>query len=214
MFVPRQYREPDGSWMVDVITQYPLALLTTNGKDGHSPLATHLPVIRDPNRTDEWAEGFSGVRLLGHMNAQNPHWSALRNGDPALLVFTGPHGYISPTVYEKTPAAPTWDFTSVHVHGIIEKIDSSEQTLEVVRHTVRAFEGAFGTDWDMSDSVDYFREILPGVGAFRFTVSRAEGMFKLSQEQTPEIRDRVHDSFAGSRCSLHRETARLMKRLP
>jgi transcriptional regulator len=214
VFVPRQYREPDRSWMVDVITRYPLALLTVNGTAEQGPLATHLPVIRDPQWTGEWTDGLSGALLLGHMNAQNPHWSALQNGDPVLLVFTGPHAYVSPTVYQTTPAAPTWDFTSVHVHGTIEKIDSPEQTLEVVTHTVQEFEGKFGTDWDMSESVDYFRKILPGVGAFRVTVSQAEGMFKLSQEQRPEIRDRVHESFARSQCSRHRETARLMDQLP
>ncbi|MEW1804031.1 FMN-binding negative transcriptional regulator, partial [Streptomyces virginiae] len=30
------------------------------------------------------------------------------------------HSYVSPTVYEKSPAAPTWDFTSVHVRGVVE----------------------------------------------------------------------------------------------
>lgn len=214
MFVPRQYREPDESWMVDLIDHNPLALLTTNGDSGQGPSATHLPALRDPRWMGEWAGDLSGTQFLGHMNIQNPHWSALRNGDPVLLIFTGPHAYVSPTVYRTTPAAPTWNFTSVHVHGIVEKIDASEETMDVVKSTVRAFEGLFGDGWDMSESVDYFRKILPGVGAFRIDVRRAEGMFKLSQEQEPEVRSRVRQSFAQSECSRHRETARLMGGLP
>ncbi|MFJ1561511.1 FMN-binding negative transcriptional regulator [Streptomyces mirabilis] len=214
MYVPRQYHEPDGSWMVDLIDHDPLALLTTNGDSGQAPSATHLPVIRDPDWPGSWTADLAGTRLLGHMNARNPHWSALRNGDPILLIFTGPHAYVSPTVYRTTPAAPTWNFTSVHVHGIVEKIEGFEETLSVVKSTVRAFEGFFGTGWDMSESVDYFRKILPGVGAFRVDVRRAEGMFKLSQEQQPEVRDRVQQEFAHSECSRQRETARLMGRLP
>ncbi|KUM75148.1 FMN-binding negative transcriptional regulator [Streptomyces curacoi] len=213
MYVPRPYREPNGTWMVDLIHRNPLALLTTNGATDGEPFATHLPVIQDPEMTGNWTADLSGGLLLGHMNVQNPHWSALRDGDPVLLVFTGPHAYVSPTVYEKTPAAPTWNFTSVHVHGTAEKIDSPEDTLHVVQSTVRAFEAEFGADWNMTDSVDYFRRILPGVGAFRVRVSGADGMFKLSQEQEPEIRDRVRKSFAGRECSLHRETADLMERL-
>ncbi len=214
MFVPNQYREPDASWLINLITQSPLALLTTNGPAEHGPLATHLPVIHDPHQIGERTEDLSGTLLLGHMNAQNPHWSALRDGDPVLLVFTGPHAYVSPTIYQTTPAAPTWNFTSVHVHGVLEKIVSQEETLEVVKETVRVFEGQFGTDWDMTESVAYFDRILPGVGAFRVTVSLAEGMFKLSQEQEPGVRDRVQRFFADRPCSRHRETADLMSRLP
>lgn len=200
--------------MVDLMDHNPLALLTTNGDSGHGPSATHLPVIRDPQWTGEWTSDLAGTRLLGHMNANNPHWSALRNGDPVLLIFNGPHAYVSPTVYRTTPAAPTWNFTAVHVHGIVEKIDGSEDTLDVVKSTVHAFEGFFGAGWDMAESVDYFRKILPGVGAFRVNVRRAEGMFKLSQEQDPKVRGRVQQAFAQSGCSRHRETARLMGLLP
>ncbi|MCG0283772.1 FMN-binding negative transcriptional regulator [Streptomyces sp. PSAA01] len=214
MFVPQQYREPDASWLIDLITRGPLALLTTNGPAERGPLATHLPVILDPHQSGERTDDLSGTLLLGHMNVQNPHWAALRDGDSALLVFTGPHAYVSPTIYQTTPAAPTWNFTSVHVHGVLEKIVSREETLEVVKATVREFESQFGAEWDMTESVDYFARILQGVGAFRVTVSRAEGMFKLSQEQKGGIRDRVQQNFADQPCSRHREIADLMSRLP
>ncbi|OIK28203.1 FMN-binding negative transcriptional regulator [Streptomyces malaysiense] len=214
MFVPPQYREPDGSWMVDLMRRNPLALCVTNGDAADGPYATHLPVIRDPGMTGEWAEDLSGGTLLGHMNLQNPHWAALRDGQSVLLVFTGPHAYVSPTVYEKSPAAPTWDFTAVHVHGTVEKLTSAQDTLDVVKSTVRAFESDLGTGWDMTESEAYFDQLLPGVGAFRVEVTGAEGMFKLSQEQQPHVRDRVHDAFAERPCGRHRETAELMARLP
>ncbi|MGW1728812.1 FMN-binding negative transcriptional regulator [Streptomyces sp. NPDC002306] len=216
MFVPLPYREPDGSWMADLIRGNPLALLVSNGTDADGPFATHLPVIPDPDGAD-WNADLSGAVLLGHMNRANPHWAALEAGATAVLAFTGPHAYVSPTVYEVTPAAPTWNFTSVHVRGNIERIDadaSAEQALQVVQATVRAFEDRFGTGWDMSDSLDYFRGILPAVGAFRFTVSGADAMFKLSQEQASHVRDRVQRSFGLRTCSRHRATAALMQKLP
>ncbi|MER5935029.1 FMN-binding negative transcriptional regulator [Streptomyces sp. NPDC002054] len=217
MFVPPFYREPSGSWMVDLIRNNPLALLVHNGSPLAGPFATHLPVIPDPDANREWAPDLAGATLLGHMNRSNPHWAAIESGAVGLLTFTGPHGYVSPTVYGKTPAAPTWNFTSVHVRGTIQKIDSpgpSEDTLEVVKSTVRAFETDFGDDWDMTESISYFRQILPEVGAFRFTVSGADGMFKLSQEQAPEIRDRVYRSFSERDCARHRAAASLMASLP
>lgn len=214
MFVPSHYRQPETSWMVDLMRSNPLALMVSNGSPEAGPFATHLPVIFDPEGTVEPAEDLAGLPLLGHMNRTNPHWSALEDKAVALLSFTGPHAYVSPTVYGVTPAAPTWNFTSVHVHGVVEKFDSTEETLEVVQATVRAFETSFGNNWDMTDSIDYFRKIVPGVGAFRMHVTKAEGMFKLSQEQEPDIRDRVVQSFAGRGCTRHAQTATLMSRLP
>ncbi|GHI04321.1 transcriptional regulator [Streptomyces cellostaticus] len=214
MFVPSFYREPDSSWMVDLIRGNPLALAVANGSPEDGPFATHLPVIFDPETSGDWSGELPGATLLGHMNRANPHWAALETGSVLLLTFTGPHSYVSPTVYEKTPAAPTWNFTAVHVRGVVEKIDSMEETLGVVQSTVRAFEGAFGNGWDMTESLDYFRKIAPGVGAFRFTVTGAEGMFKLSQEQPGEVRERVRESFGQSACAYKRETAGLMSRLP
>jgi transcriptional regulator len=217
MFVPPPYREPEGSWLVDLIRTNPLALLVSNGTSPDSvPFATHLPVIPDPDAPGDGPSELVGATLLGHMNRANPHWAALRPGATVLLTFTGPHAYVSPTVYEKTPAAPTWDFTSVHAHGTLEKIEEDEpgeQTLHVVKSTVRAFEKEFGADWDMTESISYFRQIMPAVGAFRFTVTNADGMFKLSQEQQPEVRDRVHRAFSESPCTRHRDTAAMMGRL-
>jgi transcriptional regulator len=130
-----------------------------------------------------------------------------------LLTFTGPHGYVTPTIYEYTPAAPTWNFTSIHVRGTVQKIDSLEETLEVVMATVRTFESRFGSDWDMTESIGYFRKIVPGVGAFRVQVSGAEGMFKLSQEQSREVRDQVQRSIGSHPSTRYRAVACLMNRL-
>ncbi|MEV5873270.1 FMN-binding negative transcriptional regulator [Streptomyces sp. NPDC052101] len=214
MFVPSHYREPDASWMVDLMRGNPLALMASNGAPADGPFATHLPVITEPGWDGQAAPDLAGMPLLGHMNRNNPHWAALDTGTVILLTFTGPHAYVSPTVYDITPAAPTWNFTSVHVHGVVEKIESLEETLDVVKATVRAYEGKFGDSWDMTESLEYFRKIVPDVGAFRVQVTKAEGMFKLSQEQRPEVRERVVKSFAGRGCTRHEQTADLMNRLP
>jgi transcriptional regulator len=214
MFVPSHYREPDVSWMADLVRANPLALMTSNGTPEDGPFATHLPVITDPGWDGPAAPGFVGTPLLGHMNRANPHWSALEDGAVVLLAFTGPHAYVSPTLYATTPAAPTWNFTSVHVHAVVQKIESAEETLGVVQATVRAFEKDFGESWDMTGSLDYFRSIVHGVGAFHLRVTGAEGMFKLSQEKPPEVRERVQRSFAGRGCTRHARTADLMGRLP
>jgi transcriptional regulator len=195
MFVPSMYREPDAQWILELIRRNPLALLMTNGTDADGPFGTHLPVIADPRLPAEGVTDLTGTVLVGHMNRGNPQWKALRPGMPAVLSFAGPHGYVSPTLYQRTPAAPTWNYTAAQVRGVIERIDSAEESLAVVRSTAGTLESEFGYGWDMSESIDHFRRILPAVGAFRFTVVRAEGIFKLSQEQNGETRDRVCRHF-------------------
>ncbi|MFE0774539.1 FMN-binding negative transcriptional regulator, partial [Streptomyces sp. NPDC058861] len=191
----------------------PGGLGVPTGGPGVGPFATHRPVFCAPGAPVDPTGDLRGTTLLGHMNKANPHWKALETGSVLLLTFTGPHSYVSPTVYRKTPAAPTWNFTAVHVRGVVRMLGSAEETLSVVESTVRAFEKDFGDGWDMTESLDYFRKIVPAAGAFGVTVTGVEGMFKLSQEQPGEVRERVRESFGQSACTYKRETAGLMGRL-
>ncbi|QCX80659.1 Protease synthase and sporulation protein PAI 2 [Streptomyces sp. YIM 121038] len=212
MFVPRVYREPEESWKIDLVRGNPLGQLVSNGAEGEAPWVTHVPIIIDP-RVTEPVTSLSGTTLWGHMNIGNPHWRALGPATPVAVTFSGPHAYVSPTVYETRPAAPTWNFTAVHIAGVLRKVDSTDETLATVQETVRAYEREFGADWSMTESIEYFRRILPGVGAFRIAISLADGMFKLSQEQPPHVRERVRASFACEASTAHREVAALMGRL-
>jgi transcriptional regulator len=195
MLVPPEYRPRDPAWVRETVRRHPLAVLVTNGD--HGPFATHLPVVPAGGTLGPGTgeTGLVGVELVGHMNRRNPHWAALGDGSPGLLMFRGPDGYVSPTVYRTTPAAPTWNFTVVHLRGTPERIESREQTLEVVTATVGAFERDHGTGWDMAGSLEYFEEILAGVGAFRFQVTTAQAMFKLSQDKPVEVRQALAGSF-------------------
>jgi transcriptional regulator len=196
MFVPPPFRPRDEAWTTEVIRSFPLATLVTSAPDGL--FATHLPTVLEEDTRDRpgWDGKLVGSTILGHMNRRNPQYRALRSaGAGGLLIFHGPGGYVSPTVYERTPAAPTWNFVAVHVRGTIEPIDDEQETRRVVRATAALFEGRFGKGWDMSTSLGYFDEILPGVGAFRMAVTAVDGMFKLSQDQPADLREKVITAF-------------------
>ncbi|MER7577576.1 FMN-binding negative transcriptional regulator [Streptomyces sp. NPDC126514] len=205
MFVPELYRCADPTWHAKTIRGYPLATLTSNGP--RTPFATHVPVIAP----HEVGDCLVGIELTGHMNRANPHWAALHDGTPARLMFDGPCGYITPTLYRTGPAAPTWDFTSVHVRGTVQLIEDRDETLDVVCRTAETFEEAFGDSWDQASSLDYFRSILPGVGAFRLRVEEVDGMYKLSQEKPRQVQERVIKRFESSNTGLHRSLAEVMR---
>jgi transcriptional regulator len=214
VYVPTIYRPPEPGWVLDAIRANPLATLVSEaGGAGEVPFATHLLAI--PAWEDDPADGsLVGLTVLGHLNRDNPHWSALSDGGRALLVFTGPSSYVSPTVYDVTPAAPTWDFVSVHVRGTVRLIEAGDATMDVVRRGVAFCERHFGNGWRDEGSVEYFAKILPGVGAFELVVEAVDGMFKLSQEQSPALRERVLDAFERGPTTQRRELARLMRGLP
>lgn len=212
MFVPARYRAPDASWAVDLVRRNPLAQLTSNGTADGGPFASHVPIILPPGGTPP--DDLSGLVLLGHMNRANPHWAELeRGGGTSLAMFTGPHSYVSPSLYGTDVAAPTWDFTAVHLRGRVEPLPAGEDTKGVVTATVAAFEPEFGDGWSMEGALEYFDKILPGVGAFRFVVQSVESMFKLSQEQPCDVRDNVRTSFAGDACTHRNEIAAMMEQL-
>ena len=212
MYVPDLYRESDPARALDLIRRNPLALLVTAGD--RIPHATHLPVILDPEMpAPDGPLAPAGATLLGHLNRANPHWAALTalsGPTPAKLVITGPHGYVSPAVYETEVAAPTWDFTAVHLEGTLVPSQDIQEVLRVVGHTVAAYEREFGRAWDPAASQEYFRTLAPGVGAFRFEVERADTMLKLSQEKDAGTRRQVASWFHDSPQGAARDLGRLM----
>lgn len=214
MFVPAPYREPAPGWTARLVQAHPLALLASGGDGETPPHATHLPIVSDRPLPAVAESELGGHVLHGHLNKANPHWRALRAGTPAVLVFTGPHGYVSPDLYDRDVAAPTWDYTAAHLRGTVYPIESAARTLEIVEATARIFENRFGQEWDCTGSLDYFRGIVGAVGAFDFVIDHAAGMFKLSQEQKPGDRDAVRDHFRNRGRLSTQAAASMMDELP
>ncbi|WP_447007991.1 FMN-binding negative transcriptional regulator [Saccharothrix isguenensis] len=204
MFVPRIYQVDEERWPIAVVDRYPLAVLTTNGVD--VPHATHVPVIR-PAR----GERLVGEELIAHMNRVNPHWLALSDDAAAKLVFFGPQGYVTPSVYHVDPAVPTWNFVAVHLTGTLRVSEEASDVLSAVTATARTLEHRFGVGFDVDRAADHHARIASGVGAIRFRVTKVEAMFKLSQEKDPEVRDRVAEWFDRSDTGTHADLAAMMR---
>jgi amino acid adenylation domain-containing protein len=194
VFVPPIYRVTEPGQLHDLIRHHPMAMLGRNGPT--TPHTTLLPIIHPPDAGDgQESEAFAGFSVLGHLNRANPHWRALAGPTRARLVFTGPSSYVTPALYDTAVAAPTWNFLTAELTGDLVPLPEGEETLEVVRRTAELFEQRFGKGWQAGGSVDYFRSIVGGVGAFRFDVTCGQAMFKMSQEKDPAVRDRVAKSM-------------------
>ncbi len=207
MFVPSHYVIQDETWHRRIIDGYPLATFTTNGAT--APLASRLPALI---AAGEPVTGpLVGTDLVGHLNRANPHWKSLTDGVYARLMFDGPGGFVTPAVYPEDPSAPTWNFAAVHVCGRVQLIDGLAETLEVVRWTAARLEERFGAGWDQTASVDYFRQIVPGVGAFRLSIESVEALFKLSQEKPADVQESLIQRYEADASGAGWPIARLMR---
>jgi transcriptional regulator len=184
-----RFAAPSPAHELELVRHNPFALVVSGGDP---PVATHTPVVL-PDGTDS----LDGVTLLGHMARVNPHWRSF--GAEALVVFSGPHGYVSPTAYGYTPAVPTWNYAAVHASGPVELITDRAETLAVVEHTVRSAEALRAEPWDMTSSRDRFDELVGGVVAFRVHVRSVRSNFKLSQNMPAEVRARVRADLRAHR---------------
>src|SRR5688572_18138180 len=99
MYVPSAFAEERLAVLHDFIQRHDFAALVTSGDDGVQ--ASHLPVVLLPER------GRRGS-LQFHLAKPNPQVKDLSAGVPAMAIFNGPHGYISPRWYKTMLAVPTW----------------------------------------------------------------------------------------------------------
>ena len=148
------------------------------------PFATHLPFVIDS------ADGSQGT-LKVHMARANPHWRAFQNDTQVLVIFSGPHNYISPNWYENEPAIPTWNYTAVHAYGV-PRILENENLSEAVAQLIDANESHRDPPWSIDKAPpEAIRNLAKNIVAFDIPIDRLEGKFKLSQNRTAADREKV-----------------------
>ena len=64
--------------------------------------------------------------IEGHFAKANPHWKSLA-GHETLVVFSGPHSYVSPTLYIEELSVPTWNYIAVHAYGMLELVEDERR---------------------------------------------------------------------------------------
>ena len=127
--------------------------------------------------------------LAGHFAAGNPQCEAIGAETEALVMFSGPHAYISPSWYEAQPSVPTWDFAAVHVYGRLEALDDPAAVIAADIHAMAEHDPA---QFDvMALQPGYRARMFAGIRAFRMLPSRVEGQWKMSQNRSVTDRRRV-----------------------
>ena len=124
----------------------------------------------------------------------NPHWKSLA-GRETLVVFSGPHSYVSPANYVEELSVPTWNYIAIHAYGVLSLVEDEPGKGELLAGLIQANEQAYGEKWrSMPDG--FRRNMLAGIIGFRIPISRIEGKFKLSQNRAEPERRNIHAAQA------------------
>jgi transcriptional regulator len=194
MYIPKHFEPQDARTLWHFIAEHAFGTLLTIVDN--APFVSHVPFLAD--------------RDLGmlhcHVARANPQWREIVRSPQVLVIFAGPHGYVSPTWYAEPGGVPTWNYAVVHAHGEATAIDDAERKREHVEALAAEYERGRATPW----IPDYDVRRLGGIVGIDIRVSRLEGKFKLSQNRSAGDRSRVVEQLTTSGRADDAALARLM----
>ena len=135
--------------------------------------ASHLPVTAHEQ----------GPRIVidMHMARNNPQWKEFFD-DEVMVIFTGPHAYVSPRWYADEERVPTWNYTAVHAYGVPEINSDRTIKAESQRRLIESLDPAWLPKHDALRQ-EYVEMMLDGIVNFSIPVARIETRWKLSQNR-------------------------------
>lgn len=179
MYPPEAFAETRIEVLAELMRAAAVAQLVTLTPEGL--VATTLPMLFVPHA------GTKGS-LIGHVARANPQWKSSSDTVEALALFAGPDAYVSPSLYpakrEHGRVVPTWNYTSVHVHGRLIVHDEPEWKLDLVRRLTEHHEGGRAQPWAVDDApADFVARQLGAIVGLEVAITRLEGKRKLSQNR-------------------------------
>jgi transcriptional regulator len=177
LYIPKAQRVEDLALLHDFMDEFSFVDLITAAPAIH---ITHIPVVFD--RT----AGPNGT-IYGHIAHNNPQSETIAAQSSAVVVFRGPHAYISPTWYTTTQAVPTWNFAAVHASGKLKAVTDQTALKDLLGHLIAKFEDRYSSaPFELKKLPESFvSAMLGGIVGFELPIESLEGKFKLGQDRTP-----------------------------
>ncbi len=166
MYIPKHFEILDKEKINEFLRRNSFGELVTV-IDGR-PFSTHLPFMFD--------KASATVRM--HIAKANPQWREL-NESEALLVVSGPHGYVSPSWYHSS-GVPTWNYQAVHIYGKAIVILDNNELKGIVDGLTKIAEENYLNPWQPN----YSANMLQGIVGIELKISDIQCKFKLSQNRS------------------------------
>jgi transcriptional regulator len=202
MYSPPYNRVEDRAELIEFMraNNFPVLVTGLAGK----LLASHLPATVH--------EEGEKIVLDMHMAFNNPQWSEFLD-EEVLVIFTGPHAYISPRWYEEKERVPTWNYTAVHAYGVPSIVADPARVRAILDRTVQFQEDPPPGGWSSERlPAEFVTRMAQGVVAFELPITRLEGKWKLGQNRPTADVDGARAGLRATGDPVANQVAELMAR--
>jgi transcriptional regulator len=200
MYSPSYNRIEDRGELLEFMRANSFVLLVTGtGGELH---ASHLPVQIRLEKEQ--------IILDMHMARNNPQWKEFFD-DEVMVVFSGPHAYVSPRWYEENERVPTWNYAAVHAYGMPKLIEDRTAKHANQRKLVAMLDPQWLPRFDALRQ-EYVERMLDGIVNFEIPVARLETRWKLSQNRSRREQERIAIQLEKSQDSAERALAALTRK--
>jgi transcriptional regulator len=200
MFIPTHYKETDVEEIQEFINKNSFGTIVTTEQG--KPIATHIPFMLRKIDGD--------YCLTGHVAYANPQWKTLEaNNDNVLVMFQGPHAYISSGWY-KEEDVPTWNYQSVHIYGkadILNEEALRDDLILLLEKYEKHRENPILWENLSSQTLKQIR----GIVGFKIKINEVQAAYKLSQNRTEEDYQNIIDKLYEEEDLNARKVADVMK---
>lgn len=184
MYTPSSFREERLEVLHGLMAAHPLGALVRHGADGLC--ADHVP-FEIAAATPEAPFGI----LRAHVARANPLWRAASGNTECMVIFQGPHAYITPAWYAEKQRSgkevPTFNYAVVHAHGPLRAIDDAAWLRGLVERLTARHEAGQAHPWQVADApADYIGKLLNAIVGIEIALTRLSGKWKLGQNRTQE----------------------------
>jgi transcriptional regulator len=195
MYLPKHFKEEDAEKVASFIDENAFGVLVTvfEGR----PFASHIPFIYDRE----------SQLLLGHVARANPQWQHFSDDADVMVLFHGPHAYISPSWYAG-PGVPTWNYVAAHIYGSAQALDDPSRVKSIVERLTERYERNYEAPWVPT----YDQGLLSAIVGIEIRIKEVQGKFKLSQNRSAVDRARVVSKLQGTGSERDSALAKLMER--
>lgn len=200
MYSPPYNRIEARAEVIDFMRANNFPILVTGA--GGALQASHLPVVV--------SEKEGQILIDMHMAKSNPQWKEFFD-DEVLVVFCGPHAYISPRWYEEKQRVPTWNYAAVHAYGIPRIVADRKAKYDSQRRLIESLDPQWLPKHDALGP-EYVDQMLDGIVNFEIAVTRLETRWKLSQNRGRREMELIAEHLEKSGDSVEQALAALTRK--
>jgi len=200
MYIPEQFKETNPERISALIENNSFGMLIT-APEG-VPFVTHLPFLF------KQSVGSKG-RLLGHMAKANPQWQHFASGAEVLVVFQGPHAYVSPSLHLSS-GVPTWNYAVAHLRGKPRIFDDESELIVLLKQLSHVHESLMPNPYELNLSSERYAKLFNFIVGFEIKITDIQAKFILSQNRPIVEQLRVIDDFSQSGDQIEAAVAILM----